>query len=292
VLAGARFLVSPILVPAMIEVARSRDVMSMPGTMTPTEIVRAAELGADWVKIFPIQSLGGPAYIANVRRAISYAFDYDGFNKEILSGSVERNPVPIPNNLWGVPRDVKGYSYDLEKAKQELAKAKVKVDRPITVGYLTGFSQTEQAATVMANGLRKIGIDTKIVSELWPAMVDRMKKPETSPDLVVYWISTYYADPHNWIGEMFHSGQWGTFKASSFYKNPRVDDLLDTALTSTDRRVREKAYQDAARIVVDEAAGVWIYNTKYFGPWAKNLEGIRFSPIGNGQEMRWVYYAK
>ncbi len=69
-LAGARFLVSPILVPDMIEVARSRDVMTMPGTMTPTEIVRAAELGADWVKIFPIQSLGGPSYVANVRRAI------------------------------------------------------------------------------------------------------------------------------------------------------------------------------------------------------------------------------
>jgi hypothetical protein len=90
------------------------------------------------------------------------------------------------------------------------------------VGYLTGFSQTEQAATVMANGLRKIGIESKLMGELWPTMVDRMKKPETSPDLVVYWISTYYADPNNWIGEMFHSGQWGTFKASSFYKNVKV----------------------------------------------------------------------
>src|SRR5438876_360810 len=194
--------------------------------------------------------------------------------------------------LWGVPRDVKGYSYNIDRAKQELAQASVKVDRPLTVGYLQGFSQTEQAATVMANGLRKAGLDTKLTSELWPAMVERMKKPETSPDLVVYWISTYYADPNNWIGEMFHSGQWGTFKASSFYKNPRVDELLDVALRSTDRKVREKAYQDAARILVDEAAGVWIYNTKYFGPWAKNLEGIRFSPIGNGQEMRWVYYTK
>lgn len=71
-LAGARFLVSPILVPEMIEVARARDAMSMPGTMTPTEIVKAAELGADAIKIFPIQSLGGPAYIANVRRAIAH----------------------------------------------------------------------------------------------------------------------------------------------------------------------------------------------------------------------------
>jgi peptide/nickel transport system substrate-binding protein len=254
--------------------------------------VKIVEQESMRIMMFQVNNQRSPLSDVNVRRAISYAFDYDGFNRDILGGSVERNPVPIPNNLWGIPKDVKGYTYDVDRAKAELAKAKTKVDRPLTVGYLQGFSQTEQAATVMANGLRKIGIDTKLVSEVWPAMVERMKKSETSPDLVVYWISTYYADPHNWIGEMFHSGQWGTFKASSFYKNPRVDELLDLALKSTDRKVREKAYQDAARIVVDEAAGVWIYNTKYFGPWAKNLDGIRFSPIGNGQEIRWVHYTK
>jgi len=254
--------------------------------------VKIVEQESMRIMMFQINNQRAPLSDVNVRRAISYAFDYDGFNKEILGGTVERNPVPIPNNLWGIPKDVKGYTYDIDKAKAELAKAKAKVDRPLTIGYLQGFSQTEQAATVMANGLRKAGVETKLTSELWPAMVERMKKPETSPDLVVYWISTYYADPNNWIGEMFHSGQWGTFKASSFYKNPRVDELLDAALKSTDRKVREKAYQDAARIVLDEAAGVWIYNTKYFGPWAKTLEGIRFSPIGNGQEMRWVHYAK
>jgi 2-dehydro-3-deoxyphosphogluconate aldolase/(4S)-4-hydroxy-2-oxoglutarate aldolase len=87
VLAGARFLVSPILVPAMIEVARSRDVMSMPGTMTPTEIVQAAELGADYIKIFPIQSLGGPSYIANVRRAIAHL-------PLVPTGTIELSEIP------------------------------------------------------------------------------------------------------------------------------------------------------------------------------------------------------
>lgn len=86
-LAGARFLVSPILSPEMIEVARSRDVMSMPGTMTPTEIVRAATLGADFIKIFPIQSLGGPSYIANVRRAISDL-------PLVPTGNVELDEIP------------------------------------------------------------------------------------------------------------------------------------------------------------------------------------------------------
>ncbi len=71
-LAGARFLVSPCLVPAMIEAARSHDAMSMPGTLTPTEMLTAAELGADFIKIFPIATIGGPGYVSNVRRALGH----------------------------------------------------------------------------------------------------------------------------------------------------------------------------------------------------------------------------
>src|SRR5262245_17027365 len=116
--------------------------------------VKIVEQESMRIMMFQINNQRAPLNDVNVRRAISYAFDYDGFNKEILGGTVERNPVPIPNNLWGVPKDVKGYAYDVDKAKAELAKAKAKVDRPLTVGYLQGFSQTEQAATVMATSTR------------------------------------------------------------------------------------------------------------------------------------------
>src|SRR6266542_1571075 len=72
VLAGARFLVSPALVPEMLALGRARDVMTMPGTMTPTEMVRAAELGADFIKIYPIATIGGPDFVTNVRRALMH----------------------------------------------------------------------------------------------------------------------------------------------------------------------------------------------------------------------------
>src|SRR5919198_5987379 len=97
--------------------------------------VKIVEQESMRIMMFQLNNQRAPLNDVNVRRAISYAFDYDGFNKDILSGSVELNPVPIPNNLWGVPKDVKGYSYDLDKAKAELARAKTKVDRPLTVGY-------------------------------------------------------------------------------------------------------------------------------------------------------------
>ena len=153
--------------------------------------------------------------------AINYAFDYDGFNKEILGGLVERNPTPLPNTIWGVPKDVKGYSFDIEKAKAELAQAKVKLDKPIELAFLTGFQQSEQAAQLLQNGLTKAGVQSKVVGYPWPTIVERFKDPNTTPDLSIYWISTYYADPHNWVGEMFSSSTAGTFKNAAHYKNPR-----------------------------------------------------------------------
>ena len=71
-LAGARFLVSPALIPEMLEAARARDAMTMPGTMTPTEMVKAAELGADYIKVYPLATIGGPDFIVNVRRALQH----------------------------------------------------------------------------------------------------------------------------------------------------------------------------------------------------------------------------
>lgn len=70
-LAGARFLVSPCLVPDMISACRARDALSIPGTLTPTEMLQAADLGADFIKIYPLATIGGPEYVTNVRRALT-----------------------------------------------------------------------------------------------------------------------------------------------------------------------------------------------------------------------------
>jgi peptide/nickel transport system substrate-binding protein len=89
---------------------------------------------------------------------------------------------------------------------------------------------------------------------------------------------------------MFHSSGAGTFKNAHHYKNPKVDELLDKAVQTTDQATRAKLYEEATRLVVADAPGLWIYNTKWYGPYSKKLQGIVFCPIGNAQEMRTAYY--
>ncbi|NQW11222.1 MAG: ABC transporter substrate-binding protein [Alphaproteobacteria bacterium] len=224
----------------------------------------------------------------NFRKALSYAFDYDGFINNILSGSVARNPGPLPNNIWGAPKDLAGYTYDLDKAKEYLAKVKEPI-REITIGALAGYGQTEQAAALLQNGLTKIGIKSKIVAEPWPVASGKMRDEQQMYDLLFLWKSTYYADPNNWVGEMYDGASIGA-RNNSWYKNPEVDTLLHEAQTTTDTALRERNYAKAATMVANDAAGIFIYNTKWFGPIDKRAKGFRFCPIGNGQEMRWVYF--
>lgn len=60
---GAQFVVSPSLNEETIAFCRKRNVAVFPGALTPTEVVRAWNAGADAVKVFPAGAVGGPSYL-------------------------------------------------------------------------------------------------------------------------------------------------------------------------------------------------------------------------------------
>lgn len=64
-LAGAEFIVTPVVSRPVIEICRRYDKLVMAGAMTPTEILTAWEAGSDIVKVFPAD-IGGPSYLKAV----------------------------------------------------------------------------------------------------------------------------------------------------------------------------------------------------------------------------------
>jgi 2-dehydro-3-deoxyphosphogluconate aldolase/(4S)-4-hydroxy-2-oxoglutarate aldolase len=69
--AGARFLVSPVVDEAVIAAAGELGVAAMPGTHTPTEMLRAHRAGAQLCKLFPVPA-GGPAWVRSVLGPMPY----------------------------------------------------------------------------------------------------------------------------------------------------------------------------------------------------------------------------
>jgi len=69
--AGARFLVSPVVDESVISAANQLGVACMPGTHTPTEMLRAHRAGAQLCKLFPAPA-GGPVWVKSVLGPMPY----------------------------------------------------------------------------------------------------------------------------------------------------------------------------------------------------------------------------
>jgi 2-dehydro-3-deoxyphosphogluconate aldolase/(4S)-4-hydroxy-2-oxoglutarate aldolase len=66
--AGAMFITSPGFDSrSILEFVIQEDVVVIPGALTPTEVSTAWQAGADFVKVFPCHSMGGPRYIRALR---------------------------------------------------------------------------------------------------------------------------------------------------------------------------------------------------------------------------------
>ena len=68
---GADFIFSPIFSKSLIEMAKRYGVISMPGVLTPSEMVEAYQAGADIVKVFPASAFG-PSYIKDLQGPLGH----------------------------------------------------------------------------------------------------------------------------------------------------------------------------------------------------------------------------
>ena len=136
--------------------------------------------------------------------------------------------------------------------------------------------------------LRKLGVNLKIVPNTFAGIVTATQQATTTPDMWVHWVSAYFIDPENWVGQMFDSRFHGTWKASSWYTNPEVDSLLTRARTSVVQAERQELYAAATRIVVRDSVDIWVYNTVNLRGLSRRVQGYSFSPVGSGGELRTV----
>lgn len=77
----------------------------------------------------------------------------------------------------------------------------------------------------------------------------------------------------------FESDKKGLPGNRSFYENKEVDALLQAALKTTDQAERTKDYQQAQKVVIDEAAYVYLFQKNYQLAMNKEVKGFTFNPM-------------
>lgn len=94
IMAGAKFIFSPTVNRETIKMAKRYGVISIPGALTPTEILTAYENGADLIKVFPA-NVFGPRYIKDIHGPLPHiplmptgGLDVDNVGDYIKAGAV------------------------------------------------------------------------------------------------------------------------------------------------------------------------------------------------------------
>jgi 2-dehydro-3-deoxyphosphogluconate aldolase/(4S)-4-hydroxy-2-oxoglutarate aldolase len=104
---GALFLASDGLDPEVVELALKEGVVVIPGTLTPSEVLRAWKLGPDFVKVVPCAPVGGDSYI----RALKAMFPSvsliaaGGVNQQTASGFIVAGAVALGIGAELIPRE-------------------------------------------------------------------------------------------------------------------------------------------------------------------------------------------
>jgi len=197
----------------------------------------------------------------NVRKAVSYAFDYDVVLEDILGGGL-RAAGPVPVMVPGHNPRVHMYYQDFDLAKVYLEQSKYSLkelqEMPIKLVCASGMESFRLTALLLADNLRQLGLKVEIQSELWSTICDMGTNPETSPQLFPVFIAAKYPSPDAHAFAMCHPSAWGVYQSMSWYENPVVTYLLDKARITVDTEERYRLYGEVQRIVAEDAPMIYI----------------------------------
>jgi peptide/nickel transport system substrate-binding protein len=220
----------------------------------------------------------GPTSDVNVRRALSYAFDYQAM-LDVMAGFATRIAGPLSPALTGALQ-APLYETDLEKAKAELAKSEEYADGfDIEFVYVTGLEEERQTGQILLDQLKNLNINVTITGMEWANAVALFADPEQSPPLFPIYSGSDYPDPDAYLWPAFHTSSAGTWMGADHYSNPDVDAMLEEARSTPDEARRLELYDAIQKQLVDEAVELYLWTPLGGLPHRKEIQGYQYCPV-------------
>jgi oligopeptide transport system substrate-binding protein len=218
-----------------------------------------------------------------VRQAFNYAVNTEAIVREITKmGSLPAKGV-LPPGMPGHDPDLRGYYYNPTKAKQLLAEAGYPNGAGFPVVQLWTVSKAESTKAELAayqQYLAELGVkvDVHFVDE-WARYTEMLRRGELQMFRYAWYAD--FPDPDNFFFPLLHSaGQPNNL----FYRNPRLDQLLEKARAEADYAQRVKLYREAERVVMEDAPWITQHNHIFEYLYQPYVQGVEVSLLGD----RWI----
>jgi peptide/nickel transport system substrate-binding protein len=220
-----------------------------------------------------------------VRQAISMSINKNDIVDGIYQGTAIPAVGPIAPGVFGFDPTVRPMPYDPEKAKQLLADA----------GFANGFATTIwtndnpariQIAEYVQSKLRPLNITVTIEVMEWGAYLD--STGEGKHDMFILGWSTPTLDADYATYALFHSSNHGKAGNRSFFKDDKIDELLDKGRQEPDAAKRLGFYREAQERLVDLAPMLYLIHIEDLFGVSNKVKGYDTTPA-RMQLLQYVY---
>jgi peptide/nickel transport system substrate-binding protein len=194
-----------------------------------------------------------------VRQALTYAIDREAITKTLYGGLAKVANSPMMPSFAEWDPSIKPIPYDVEKAKSLLAEAGlangfsmrvVSFNAPLTVNPVGGDKLAEALQPYWA----KIGVQAKIESLDIAAW--RAKRLAGDFDILMDG-AVSGGDPDDLLYGGYHSDTNNTTGNATFYKDPKIDQMINAARQEYDLAKRKAMYVELQRYLYD--LSLWVY---------------------------------
>lgn len=219
----------------------------------------------------------GPLADKNLRKAISYAFNYQGMLD--ASGPADLMVGPLPTGMFGHDPNLEVYRTDMDKAKEFLAKSEyAEGGFTLKVMHAAGYENQRRWCLLLLESLKALNIDLEIQPAVWPDIVAMAQSPDTMPDFYSIFETANYADPDNIAFAAYHSSRNGQWQ-NPVYKNPEVDKVIEAARAETDETKRAELYKQFQEMVVEDAPDIFGVLERRKLAFSDKVENYVFTPV-------------
>jgi peptide/nickel transport system substrate-binding protein len=208
-----------------------------------------------------------------VRQAVTRAIDLERMNLFIARGAGVPAFGPVPPGADAYDPSLKRSRYDPEGARRLLREAGVADGLRASLIFNAAWGFVSEIAQAMKTDLARVGINIDLVTVSgYKALVDGVRQGQG--DMFIYNWSSILGDAEIFLAPLFGTGSPDNLTR---YTNPRVDALLQQARTSTDAATRLSLYQQTQRLIVEDAAAVFLFHKVRASAYNTRVSGLELN---------------
>jgi ABC-type transport system substrate-binding protein len=216
----------------------------------------------------------------HVRRAVAFALDRSKLERldpgQVISATQVLPPMLAPYDPELPARQV----FDLERARKEMRLAGYPdgLNEPVTV-WVRGEGEA-RVAQLFQQDLKAIGIEIELKLVTFATYLRETGRPRVAQAAFTGWHQDF-PDPSNFMDILFHSRSIHPENSEnrSFYRNPKLDAILDRARAETDRQERLALYAEANFMIAEDAPWAFLYYPVDMFAWQPYVKGFRPHPV-------------